>query len=1019
MPSDLTRPATGDLRQHYKAVVMQQGRVILDRDFNALQDIVNGRIAADALDEIGPCGTPDDGLAVSLPPAGHSVSASVSFSGPHPWDFLVKPGTIYVGGQRVVFDTPPAQQPPLSYFHQPDWIYPPDPFAQASASFSFPRHEFVFLHAFEQEVGAVEDPDLLDVALGGPDTTQRVRLMRRIVRLGVTGTDCSTALAEAVTDWGRHGYLFDPATMRLLPQAALQVGFTSALSTSNPCDPVAQGGYLGAENQVIRVMIAGPGGGSGTSLLWGYDNASFLYRVTVAPDGMTLQLAQPPVDAFHNPRTGQYVEVLRTAAVLGTEPDQTDPTGQRTIVRCVAKATGHVAQVAKYNNGDNTLVLAAQLPGKYTSDPNPLFLRVWVGWQSFTPSASVPIVLTDPTGQTAPGIQVTITQPATAAKGAALPGGAFWLFAVRPATPQAVYPERFLDGPQPPDGPRQWVCPLAVIDWAGRDSVSFSAPSAVIHDCRCSFDNLVTLTNRRLGGCCTVTARPSDAPKLQGLIDTAVGKYRAVTVCFAPGTYLFPQPLRLGARHAGLVLESCSGAATLQADPAADPTRFLDGLIVLTGADHVSLRNLRLNLPAVPLMSALGPSPGNTPLGRVIAQYTNPQSMIGLRLVVSRGTRVEGCRFGYSPQAQASTFGMGIFAQSDCRGTVVRGCRFESDTPSTVTPPPSTTTTAPGTTTTVAIANPVTVVPVHSAPPVAIAVANASSLTERVRLQSAATIAQAAVTPAGFVALVGCVAISSISPSGIRELVIQAFLDGGVVADNEFDNLTLAAFLDGEIGTFRVRGNRATACFGGFWLAASNYTPPTDPKDPNYRTQWNNHLDAATSFVEVSAIIWASLFPFPAGNGTGQTTNGPSGPGPLSLSVTDNRLEAILASSAVPGAALLLLLSRSTVEGSDTSASLVLSSNELRGRSVQVPVALVATNGSTSLSVSGPTAVTGNLVINSGFVRNPSLMLYPGGGFSNAVGVAVTGNVLVGVNTLGGLTAADLTHWGPLNSIII
>ena len=39
-------------------------------------------------------------------------------------------------------------------------------------------------------------------------------------------------------------------------------------------------------------------------LLWGYDNASF-YRITINPDGKTLQLNQSPVDAFHAPQAGQ------------------------------------------------------------------------------------------------------------------------------------------------------------------------------------------------------------------------------------------------------------------------------------------------------------------------------------------------------------------------------------------------------------------------------------------------------------------------------------------------------------------------------------------------------------------------------------------------------------------------------------------------------------------------------------------------------------------------------------------
>ena len=43
--------------------------MILDRDFNAQQGLTADRIAADALDFVGPCGTPDNGFRISLPGA--------------------------------------------------------------------------------------------------------------------------------------------------------------------------------------------------------------------------------------------------------------------------------------------------------------------------------------------------------------------------------------------------------------------------------------------------------------------------------------------------------------------------------------------------------------------------------------------------------------------------------------------------------------------------------------------------------------------------------------------------------------------------------------------------------------------------------------------------------------------------------------------------------------------------------------------------------------------------------------
>src|SRR4051812_30027010 len=134
MPSDRSR-GPDDRRQPYTAVVMQQGRVVLDRDFNALQEVVSARAAADALAEIGPAGTPDDGFLIGLP-AGPPASAPGSAPTHQLPDFTIAPGTMYVGGQRVTFPPDPAG---WSYFRQPDWVAPDA--AAGGGSSSGPAHE--------------------------------------------------------------------------------------------------------------------------------------------------------------------------------------------------------------------------------------------------------------------------------------------------------------------------------------------------------------------------------------------------------------------------------------------------------------------------------------------------------------------------------------------------------------------------------------------------------------------------------------------------------------------------------------------------------------------------------------------------------------------------------------------------------------------------------------------------------------------------------------------------------------
>jgi N-acetylneuraminic acid mutarotase len=692
MPSDKTR-TSDDIRQGYKGPVMQQGRVILDRDFNALQETLSAAIEADALDIIGPCGTPDDGFAISIPgissppdpglwvPPKPLVAPALPLQ---PFDFLISPGTMYVGGQRAVFPAadPGQQLFTYSYFDQPDWILPDDP--SGGSPPASPQVEFIYLHLFEQEVSAVEDSDLKDVALGGPDTTQRLRLMRRVRRLPIVAGDCTSALDQAQGVWLKGGLQFAPPTMQLLPQAALQVSFTQSATASDPCDPVATGGYLGADNQLIRVQISDAEDGTAGSgkLLWGYDNASFLYRITINPDGKTLQLNQSPVDAFHAPQAGQVVEVLRTAAVLESDPDASDPFHQQTIVRCIAEASGEVRTLANgYDPGVGTVVLDQVLPAEYLDDATPVFLRIWQAELGFDPAGGT-VELADAGGVTT-GVQVTITIPTNGTP----PVGAYWMIAVRPSTPQAVYPERFLLSPQPPDGPRQWACPLAVIDWTGAASSPPGEP--FVEDCREDFDNLVELTKRKLGGCCTVGVIPADAQQpggLQAIVDRAVTGGVPATICFTPGVYSLQEPLRFDARHSHLKLEGCQEGVILQAAPGAE-SKFLDGLVVLSQSDNVTVQGLAFNLPAVPFLAAGGKLAGLNP--KLLLEIRGPSLTglsvsIGIRPLKCNGLTVRRCKFTYpsfasgSPEAgSVNGFAVGILSGGGCVGLAIEENDFE------------------------------------------------------------------------------------------------------------------------------------------------------------------------------------------------------------------------------------------------------------------------------------------------------------------------------------------------------
>ena len=476
MGSDRAR-VTYDPRQQYRSVVMQQGRLTLEADWNEAFQINNESLRKESLDFVGPCGTPDDGYAVILP------------TGPTtpPYDFSIGRGAMYVGGMRTHLDEP------VAYSNQPDWRDndASDPDWVDLAGFtdspsSLPSNEFVYLYLREQEVSAVEDFDLKDVALGGPDTAQRTRLLQRFVRLAAPGTDCASSLAAAQAKWATEGLYFDSHTMRLYSWSSLQVSFSQQGPNTDPCQPLAQGGYLDPDNQLIRVQIAGVDSMTGNpTFLWGFDDASFLYRISVDSNNpQNLVFENVPVDSSHQPQNGQVVEVLRTAADLPNSGE-------------IASLSGSYYTLDKNYIPEQQMVVLPtgySLPADYlsaaSSPSRQLFLRVWQGAVTVAPGTPAPL------GDT--GVLVTLTPHPN------MPFhiGDYWMFAVRPATPQTVYPERYQNAPQPPEGPRLWVCPLGVITW--NEQVGTLAS-----DCRNRMCNLVDLCKRQQG-CCTFTVRPQD-----------------------------------------------------------------------------------------------------------------------------------------------------------------------------------------------------------------------------------------------------------------------------------------------------------------------------------------------------------------------------------------------------------------------------------------------------------------------------------------------------------------------------
>ena len=467
---DLSRSAYYP-QKRYSGVRMQQGRVLTDDDFNEQELINHEDKRLSARDIVGIAGSPNQGFAIE-----NVVDDAGSI------DFDIAAGTFYIGGLRV--ELAEAQ----TFQLQPDWLQIPD-FAAPAVE----RHDMVYLEVWQQQVSAVEDSELIEKALGGPDTTTRRRTMFRVKLLDGVGTNyCPEAWQQVKTSIQADiGGVWECGT-QLVSDARLTVAYETDGDAEDLCSPSVLAGYLGAENQAIRVQLVDE-----DHFTWGFDNAAPLYRITLedaASDRKTIKLQTEPKDQAHWPSAGQVVEILPWSAVLlngekmaqeispghfSTLTSGYDPnSGEITLTTALPASFGE-----QWKNRDDQADLQTSRFGTEALDSEYFFLRVWDRGSDTGSAATLGVGSNVVLGNT--GINISIT-------GAHRMPGDHWIIAARPHTPDQVVPWQ-LETQRPPEGYRRFYAPLASIHWHAPGE---SEP--VVYDCRRRFRPLTDLN-----GCCT------------------------------------------------------------------------------------------------------------------------------------------------------------------------------------------------------------------------------------------------------------------------------------------------------------------------------------------------------------------------------------------------------------------------------------------------------------------------------------------------------------------------------------
>lgn len=314
MKSDYSRD-TFDPQNHYTRVLLQQGRVVMDADWNEQASILLHYLQTLARDLIGPYGMPWDSQGFMIMPVTDGTHTKVA-------DFEIGVGRYYVDGILCEMDQPPT------YFRQPD--YPLDPVNRNDDK--LPDAPFlVYLDVWERHITAIEDPHIREVALGGPDTAARTKIVWQV----------------KVKSWQELNLPYDPAKVKCelgglvehvmstliehLPnpfswgvRLAARAQVPEDIDSIDPCLVSPEARYRGAENQLYRVEIHRGGRvgdiNNGATFKWSREDGSVVFPI-LSISGETVSVEHLGRDARFGLEVGDWVEVVDDDYVLRGRPE--------------------------------------------------------------------------------------------------------------------------------------------------------------------------------------------------------------------------------------------------------------------------------------------------------------------------------------------------------------------------------------------------------------------------------------------------------------------------------------------------------------------------------------------------------------------------------------------------------------------------------------------------------------------------------------------------------------------------
>lgn len=473
-------------KQNFVGVLHQQGRVLLDADWNAQTELTNDWQDTAGIDIIGAgvAAVPSD------QPNGFLITGAEVKTLPDRVELIVTPGRVWADGLLYRLDGPATGVKRTALYLEP-------PIQDPTASFppiaSTPvTRDAVVLEVWREELSAFQLPELLfEPALGDPDTTERLLTSAafRLFRLDADDT-CDSIIDRLRDNFANKGKL----TVTLQPTVP---------SGTPDCPLVAGGGYTGFEHNLYRIEIADVDVNT-PMFKWSQYNGGIVgrgqFNSAVSPKTVTIHANLQAI--INSGLTSCYLEALEF------DPSPLGDLG-RWRVSYGANATVGADGVITLNNATAFGVVP-------TSSSGDVFFRLWNGIELISDFSSGLLALQD-------GILLKFD---AVASGKYSPRD-YWTFPVRAGEIKNDPP---LIADQPPQGIHYRRVPLAELTWNGNPIVG-----ADIEDCRRVFQPLT-----KLATCCTYRVGDGvhshgDFTKIQEAINHLPAN--GGEICVLPGKY--------------------------------------------------------------------------------------------------------------------------------------------------------------------------------------------------------------------------------------------------------------------------------------------------------------------------------------------------------------------------------------------------------------------------------------------------------------------------------------------------